>query len=100
MPNGQHVHGISGETSYDYGHLHRYYGYTGPAVSRGMTHIHRIMVSTTVEQEHSHLIEVETGPAIPTPDGHVHQFSGNTSVSGIPPHSHYFRNFTGTPVPV
>ncbi|HHW44454.1 MAG TPA: hypothetical protein GXX25_11740 [Desulfotomaculum sp.] len=99
MPDGQHVHFFSGETSYEYGHLHRYQGYTGPAVGQGLAHTHRIRVITTVELGHDHLIDVETGPGIATAGGHVHEFRGVTSISGRPPHSHRFRNVTGPPIP-
>lgn len=85
MLGRQHVHEVSGETSYDYGHLHYYSGTTGPARGTGPGHTHHIHVATTIVLEYYHMIDVETGPAVPGPYGHVHQFRGITTANSIPP---------------
>lgn len=89
-----HVHHISGETSYDVGHRHRYAGTTAPAPS-GMPHTHQYFVYTSVDDGHIHEIRGVTGPAIPLPNGgHFHEFRGVTSRNGSTPHTHAYQGRT------
>ncbi|MFD1175904.1 YmaF family protein [Paenibacillus puldeungensis] len=95
-PVSVHVHAISGDTSYDVGHYHRYSGFTDPAPS-GVPHIHYYNVETSFNDQHIHYVRGQTGPAIPIPGGggHYHEFEGFTTINGKIPHSHRYKGNTG-----
>lgn len=97
MPDQEHVHEFYGDTSFDYGHSHRYLGYTTPAVETEFDHTHLILVVILVDIDHDHVLEVFTGPGIYTERGHVHRFIGETSLNGRPLHTHRFDNVTSLP---
>lgn len=85
-----HSHKISGVTSFDAGHNHKYAGMTEPAPS-GVPHKHKYFTITSFDNGHRHKIKGVTGPAIPLPGGgHYHKFSGVTSRDGDPPHTHKY----------
>jgi len=93
-----HVHYFAGKTSLYVGHEHQYAEVTGPELQQSESHTHRFRVAVTEEQtDHLHLIVIETGTEVTTSLGHTHMFYGSTTVSGIPPHAHYFGGFTGPP---
>jgi hypothetical protein len=89
-----HIHSISGITSYDVGHSHRYVGRTEPAAS-GVPHTHGYYTVTSIEDGHTHVIRGITGPAIEIPGGgHYHYFEGVTTINGRTPHSHRYGGRT------
>jgi hypothetical protein len=89
-----HIHNMSGTTSYDAGHFHRYIGSTEPAPS-GVPHTHGYYTVTTFNDGHDHVIRGRTGPAIELPGGgHFHFFEGTTSVNGRTPHFHHYAGRT------
>lgn len=99
MAEWQHVHEFSGETAFEFGHSHQYFGYTGPYINTEYNHTHRILIIISVDEGHDHEIEVFTGPGIHTEWGHVHRFRGVTSVNGRPPHAHRFDNVVSPLIP-
>ncbi|PDO09550.1 MAG: hypothetical protein BLM47_12035 [Candidatus Reconcilbacillus cellulovorans] len=93
-PPDAHEHNMSGVTSYDVGHHHRYAGMTEPA-DDVPGHVHAYAFETSFDDGHTHRIRGVTGPAIPLPDGrHYHVFGGVTTVAGRVPHSHRYGGAT------
>lgn len=99
MYEQQHVHEFSGETTFEFGHSHRYSGYTGPAIETEFDHNHRILIIISIDVDHDHEIILDTGPGFYTERGHFHRFRGETSRNGWQPHTHHFDGATSPLIP-
>jgi hypothetical protein len=89
-----HYHFLSGITSYNDGHSHKYEGQSDVSPNT-VGHIHYYSFYTSYENRHTHLIYGDTGPAVYLPNGeHYHLFEGQTTIDGLNPHSHRYYGRT------
>jgi len=94
MPNELHTHSFGGTTTFDSGHIHRYFGETSADPDRD-GHIHYMTGVTTYDDGHTHNYRIPTGPAIYVNGGHYHYYRGNTSAAIIPNrHIHLLGGYT------
>ncbi|ERJ11943.1 YmaF family protein [Haloplasma contractile] len=89
-----HDHRMTGATSYDLGHEHKYD--TSTDMSANVTgHTHQYFGVTTVDAKHQHEMRGQTGPAIYNSNGsHYHEYIGETSTNGSRPHVHQYMGKT------
>jgi hypothetical protein len=91
MPDSLHSHNFSGVTSYNDGHVHRYWGTTSidPDIPR---HTHFMSGETTFEDGHTHLYALYTSPEIRVGRGHTHYYQAATRLNDG--HVHYIYGYT------
>ncbi|WP_082112165.1 YmaF family protein [Paenibacillus sp. DMB20] len=67
-------HRMSGNTSFNEGHRHRYSGITGPAINgQGPRHFHRFRQLTRFADGHRHLLSGKTSVPIRVSDSTLHR---------------------------
>lgn len=90
MPGNLHSHEYRGNTTYNDGHVHMYYGSTSQ-VPDTPNHMHIMMGETSYNDGHTHRYSLYTSPSIKVGNGHTHYYQAGTSFNDN--HLHYLYGY-------